>query len=84
MSEREIEHRVENDHGWFLNYETGETTEWEGIRIFWRPVGTRRWNKRVIVPDEALGQTVESLKADAAKIAEALARAASGEALTLD
>ena len=59
---RETEHKVELDSGWLLDRETGKTTPWDGIRIFWRFKGERRWRKQVLVPDEEQGQTVESLK----------------------
>jgi len=70
----EVEYRVEMDSGWLLNRETGNVTPWDGIRILYRAPGERRWSKRVIVPDEALGQTVESLRADAPEIALELLR----------
>lgn len=68
----EVEYRIENDSGWLLNRSTGKTTPWDGLRFFYRAPGERRWRKRVLVPDEAQGQTIESLRADAHEIALSL------------
>jgi hypothetical protein len=72
--EHETEHKVENDSGWSLDRSTGAITPWEGIRIFWRFKGERRWRKRVLIPDDEQGQTLESLRRDVPKIVRILAR----------
>jgi hypothetical protein len=79
MPEPQTEYRVENDHGWFLDRATGETTEWVGVRFRWRFVGERKWRKQVIVAEPERGQTPESLREDAEKIVAVLARKASEE-----
>ena len=73
---RQTEHKVELDSGWFLDRETGKTTPWDGIRIFWRFEGERRWRKQVLVPDDEQGQTVESLMEQVPEIVAALAERA--------
>ncbi|MCR4341413.1 MAG: hypothetical protein NUW01_16170 [Gemmatimonadaceae bacterium] len=67
------EYRVENETGWLLNRESGETTPWQGIRICWRFVGERKWRKRSIIADPEQGQTQASLRESAAKIVDVLA-----------
>lgn len=69
----ETEYRTEPDTCYLLNRETGAITTLEGIRIRWRFIGERRWRKKVLVPDEEQGQTVESLLADIDTIVGVLA-----------
>ena len=73
MSARETEHKFADESGFSLDRATGDVTAWDGIRVFWRYKGERRWRRVVLVPDAALGQTVASLKADVPEIVATLA-----------
>jgi hypothetical protein len=75
MSAPETEHKFADESGFSLDCATGDVTPWDGIRVFWRYKGERRWRHVVLVPDAALGQTVAILKADVPEIVAALASA---------
>jgi hypothetical protein len=49
---------IEHDEGFRLDFDSGETERWRGLRVRYRPLGSRgRWSKFLLDIDEGTPST---------------------------